>query len=188
MPSAKPLTRREKAALTLAALYEVQGLAMSWLDTYLIAIDRPTNDAIITVALKGRAATWKNSAKVQDFFRVEVDRLRTWVKQARRTTGDNEPDGGDVGECVADEPKRTAKRTIDYTNKEVALAELNKLAASAKDDKTKLEIMKLIGDFQQFKQAPGAEDADMKRFYMPLRCSECQLYMNAAANLAVRTE
>lgn len=54
---------------------------------------------------------------------------------------------------------------------------LNRLAANAKDDKTQIDVFKIIADLQRFKDSAKINDEDIKRFYMPLKCQECALYL-----------
>lgn len=66
---------------------------------------------------------------------------------------------------------------VDFSDREEMIKALNKLAANAKDDKAQLDALKIIADLQRFKDSAKTNDDDVKRFYMPLKCQECALYL-----------
>lgn len=85
-----------------------------------------------------------------------------------------------MGASIIDAAGKASFAT-DYTDRDEMLKALNDQANRATDDKTRLDILKLISQIQQYSQAPGREDEETKRFYMPLKCSECALYEDAKA-------
>lgn len=66
---------------------------------------------------------------------------------------------------------------VDFSDRSQMMQALNRLAANAKDDKTQIDVFKIIADLQRFKDSAKTNDDDIKRFYMPLKCQECTLYL-----------
>lgn len=72
---------------------------------------------------------------------------------------------------------------VDFSDRGQMMQALNRLAANAKDDKTQIDVFKIIADLQRFKDSAKINDEDIKRFYMPLKCQECALYLKQKENI-----
>lgn len=69
-----------------------------------------------------------------------------------------------------------AARFTDYTDPERQKQKLNEIVANAKDNGEALDALKVIIQGQKNDQE-AAKDKQVQRFYVPLRCYECPLYM-----------
>lgn len=70
-------------------------------------------------------------------------------------------------------------------SKEDIIVELNKLATLTNDAKLKAEILMKISDLEGMKKQEAKQDEKLIRYYLPLRCSSCELY-KAAKEAKVR--
>lgn len=197
----KGLTEREKIILFAAAVQSLQEKKILWADLYFLSRDRAADSIAKASASPASVSTWKNSAKVQNFLQKCTTSLTAWIdglKQKAITnylqnevtnifgndgTGESDQDGngekngdGTVG-GVAPKFGTGLSNSVDFSDREQMIRALNKLAANAKDDKAQLDALKIIADLQRFKDSAKTNNEDIKRFYMPLKCQECALYL-----------
>lgn len=194
------LNEREKALITIAALQDLQGLKTDWNEIYLLSRDKPVLKVPQSPNIKTTASAWSRQAKVQSFYQTERERLNIWISklvdsetneriksyQSQNPNLESESTAGDVGDNVSNEGNegeakplglvKYNKNVKNYADRDTAIQALVTIANNAKDDKTKLDTIKAISDLQQFKEQAKKEVNEIKRFYMPLRCSECELY------------
>lgn len=178
------VTEREKVIISFAVLQILQGCKPNWQLLYILSRDKAVISLIPNPATAQRATNWKNSAKVMDFFRAEKSRLEAWVSDlqgyARKEallTKDTQPNCKEG--AIAPKNGACAGEVQNYAERESMLAELNKIANLARDSREKLDALKIIADLQRFKDTATSEKPEIKRFYMPLRCQNCKLYMAA---------
>lgn len=197
----KGLTEREKIILFAAAVQSLQEKKILWADLYFLSRDRAADSIARASASPTSVSTWKNSAKVQNFLQKCTTSLTAWIDDLKQKaikdylqnevtnifgndeTGGSNQDGngekngdGTVG-GVAPKFGIGLSKPVDFSDREQMINALNKLAANAKDDKAQLDALKIIADLQRFKDSAKANDGDIKRFYMPLKCQECTLYL-----------
>lgn len=191
------LSDREKICITFAALQDLQGLKISWPDIYMISRNK-----VIDIVSKSRtpsqASTWKNSAIVQNFFNKTLEELHEFIDSEKTKAVNDyliqnlEAGGREAEEDSEGDEKwgRVAKNrgnmlgaVNDFTDKSNMLRALNEIAASATDPKDILNAFKQISDLQGFKETTGDKDEEIKRYYMPLRCSNCELYKAKAVEI-----
>lgn len=197
------LNEREKALITIAALQDLQGLKTDWNEIYLLSRDKPVLKIPQSPNIKTTASAWTRQAKVQSFYQTERERLNIWISklvdsetnerirsyQSQNPRPEDDPEGeniADSGNNVNDEGNEGEAKPLglvkynknikNYADRDTAIQALVTIANNAKDDKTKLDTIKAISDLQQFKEQAKKEVNEIKRFYMPLRCSECELY------------
>ena len=197
------LNEREKALITIAALQDLQGLKTDWNEIYLLSRDKPVLKVPQSPNIKTTASAWSRQAKVQSFYQTERERLNIWISklvdsetnerirsyQSQNPRSEDDPEGennADSGNNVNNEGNegeakplglvKYNKNVKNYADRDTAIQALVTIANNAKDDKTKLDTIKAISDLQQFKEQAKKEVNEIKRFYMPLRCSECELY------------
>nr|DAH79231.1 MAG TPA: hypothetical protein [Caudoviricetes sp.] len=197
------LNEREKALITIAALQDLQGLKTDWTEIYLLSRDKPVLKIPQSPNIKTTASAWTRQAKVQSFYQTERERLNIWISklvdsetnerirsyQSQNPRPEDDPEGennADSGNNVNDEGNEGEAKPLglvkynknikNYADRDTAIQALVTIANNAKDDKTKLDTIKAISDLQQFKEQAKKEVNEIKRFYMPLRCSECELY------------
>lgn len=91
--------------------------------------------------------------------------------------------GNSMGGGVAPKFGMGLANPVDFSDRSQMMQALNRLAANAKDDKTQIDVFKIIADLQRFKDSAKTNDEDIKRFYMPLKCQECTLYLKQKENI-----
>lgn len=115
---------------------------------------------------------------ITDYLRNEATNIFS-----NDATGESDQDGEDEknGNCraggVAPKIGIGLSNSVDFSDRIEMIKALNRLAANAKDDKAQLDALKIIADLQRFKDSAKTNDEDVKRFYMPLKCQECAIYL-----------
>ncbi len=197
----KCLTEREKIILFAAAVQSLQEKKMLWADLYFLSRDRAADSIAKASASPTSVSTWKNSAKVQNFLQKCTTSLTSWIDDIKQKAiadylqnevtnifgndgtgesdqdGNSEINGNDRLGGVAPKFGIGLSNPVDFSDREQMIKALNRLAANAKDDKAQLDALKIIADLQRFKDSAKTNDEDVKRFYMPLKCQECALYL-----------
>lgn len=193
------LTEREKICITFAALQDLQGLKISWPDLYMLSRNKAI-DIVSKSRTPSQASTWKNSASVQNFFNKTLESLHEFIDSQKTKAindyliknleageeGANSEDdrtNDKTGGCVRKNCSSMFDDIKDFTEKSNMLQALNEIAGTATDPKDKLNAFKQISDLQGFKETTGDKDEEIKRYYMPLRCSNCELYKAKSAEL-----
>lgn len=201
----KGLTEREKIMLFAAAVQSLQEKKILWADLYFLSRDRAADSIAKASASPTSVSTWKNSAKVQNFLLKCMTGLNEWLDKLKQKaitnylqnevtnifgndeTGESDQDvngekngnenGNSMAGGVAPKIGIGLANPVDFSDRGQMMQALNRLAANAKDDKTQIDVIKIIADLQRFKDSAKTNDDDMKRFYMPLKCQECTLYL-----------
>lgn len=191
------LTVREKICITFAALQDLQGLKISWPDLFMISRNKAI-DIVAKSRAPSQASTWKNSAAVQNYFNEVLEALHEFIdSQKTKAINDyliknletgkervnDEGKNDEAGGCVGKNSGSMFNNLKDFTEKSNMLQALNEIAGTATDPKDKLNAFKQISDLQGFKETSGDKDEEIKRYYMPLRCSNCELYKAKSAEL-----
>ena len=198
------LSDREKICITFAALQEVTEKKINWAQIYAQSRNKQF-DELAKNPNAAAVSVWKNSAEVKNFFLDSVESIKNFInreiekakiklldeieRQANATGGGGELSGDFPGNNLGDRLNETLSKirrknsgiVEDFTERENLIAALNNLANSAKDSREKIDTLKIIADLQRFKDLAKQEDNEIKRFYMPLKCSECVLYQKAKA-------
>lgn len=207
----KGLTEREKIVLFAAAVQSLQEKKILWADLYFLSRDRAADSIAKASASPTSVSTWKNSAKVQNFMQKCMTGLNEWIDDLKQKaitdylqnevtnifdkdgTGGSDQDSEDekngnenrnsLGGGVAPKFGIGLANPVDFSDRGQMMQALNRLAANAKDDKTQIDVFKIIADLQRFKDSAKTNDEEIKRFYMPLKCQECALYLKQKENI-----
>lgn len=198
------LSDREKICITFAALQEVTEKKINWAQIYAQSRNKQF-DELAKNPNAAAVSVWKNSAEVKNFFSGSVESIKNFInreiekeknklldeiEQQANATGE---DGETSGDFPGNSPGNSLNETLskirrknsgiaeDFTERENLITALNDLANSAKDSREKIDTLKIIADLQRFKDQAKQDDNEIKRFYMPLKCSECVLYQKAKA-------
>lgn len=160
--SSRTLTEREKMAITYAVVENITKAG----EIYALAHDMSElSDNPLTA--KNRANVWRRSVPVDTYFkRVEgilANRVDIAVKSQLK--------------MAREDPYYTPTSGIDFTNLDEFLAEANRQANNLEDEKDKQFYLKTIADLMRFKEGSQDKNQDIQRFYTPLLCRECPLYM-----------
>lgn len=191
------LSDREKICITFAALQDLQGLKISWPDIYMISRNKAI-DIVSKSRTPSQASTWKNSAIVQNFFNKTLEELHEFINSEKTKAINNyllqnleaggreseeDSEGDERGGRITKNRGNMLGAVNDFTDKANMLRALNEIAASATDPKDILNAFKQISDLQGFKETTGDKDEEIKRYYMPLRCLNCELYKAKAIEI-----
>lgn len=208
------LSDREKICITFAALQEITGKKINWAQIYAQSRNKQF-DELAKNPNASKVSIWKNSADVSNFFTNSVELIKDFInreiekaktklldeieQQANATGSDNGTPGdfpnnspgnrfGDrLNETLSKIRRKNSGIAEDFTERENLINALNELAINAKDSREKIDTLKIIADLQRFKDLAKQEDNEMKRFYMPLKCSDCVLYQKAKAKQEQKT-
>lgn len=101
-------------------------------------------------AIRSMASRWLNSEPVQAFLETERGRKAVLIDEE-----------------------------LQNRSKEDILSELNKLATLTNDTKLKAEILMKVADLEGMKKQEIKQEEKLIHYYLPLRCSKCELYIRA---------
>lgn len=198
------LSDREKICITFAALQEVTEKKINWAQIYAQSRNKQY-DELAKNPNAAAVSVWKNSADVKNFFGDSVEAIKNFInreiekeknklldeieQQANATGDDNETHreykegnlNDRLNETLSKIRRKNSGIAEDFTERENLITALNDLANSAKDSREKIDTLKIIADLQRFKDQAKQDENEIKRFYMPLKCSECVLYQKAKA-------
>nr|DAH33192.1 MAG TPA: hypothetical protein [Caudoviricetes sp.] len=201
------LSDREKICITFAALQNVTEKKINWAQIYAQSRNKQF-DELAKNPNAAAVSVWKNSADVKNFFSDSVESIKNFInreiekaknelldeiEQQANATGDDSEKPGDcqdinlndrLNETLSKIRRKNSGIAEDFTGRENLINALNELANNAKDSREKIDTLKIIADLQRFKDQAKQEDNEIKRFYMPLKCSECVLYQKAKAKQA----
>lgn len=201
------LSDREKICITFAALQEVTEKKINWAQIYAQSRNKQF-DELAKNPNAAAVSVWKNSADVKNFFLDSVESIKNFInreiekaknkildeieQQANATGNDRGTPGkyqeGNLNDRLNETLSKIRRKNSgiaeDFTERENLITALNDLANCAKDSREKIDTLKIIADLQRFKDQARQDDNEIKRFYMPLKCSECVLYQKAKAKQA----
>lgn len=197
------LSDREKICITFAALQEVTEKKINWAQIYAQSRNKQF-DELAKNPNAAAVSVWKNSAEVKNFFfdsvksiknfinreiEKEKNKLLDEIEQQANATGERQEDNLNdrLNETLSKIRRKNSGIAEDFTGRENLINALNELANNAKDSREKIDTLKIIADLQRFKDQAKQEDSEIKRFYMPLKCSECVLYQKAKAKQEQKT-
>ena len=73
---------------------------------------------------------------------------------------------------------------IDYTQRRNLIQALSDAANNERDTLRRSKILATIADLQRMKQDENKEEKDLVHFFLPLRCSDCELHKQEEARQA----
>ena len=179
------LTAREKAAVFLNAA----GIEDDWTELYLIAEDKPREEAQKNKNLIIYVSRWKNSDKIkkalEESRRIlaarDLEQRRQGAEEENRRQEKTQQDKRDSKQTAGEAGPRQYKQ-IDFYDPANQRTQINKIIQEASDDpKTQLDAIKAIQQTQR-DDRQAARDQKQARFYLPVRCQSCPLYIKAAKN------
>ena len=172
------ITEREKAAI----YYHVFGGLDNWKQLYMIA-DPETDSKKEIKYLDTYVSKWKNSDKIKDFVKtLQEEKAR---QQAEQRLKGQEEEKNKAKEEIENNERTEAKpeskevKVIDYSDPVNRKRLYNEVIANSKDDyKTKLDAAKVFEQIQK-DDREAARSQKQVRYYLPLRCENCSLYLKA---------
>ena len=171
--STTPLTEREKAAI-LAYKY---GILPDLKTAYIVADQQPQSNVLKHSALKNLVSRWANSEKFKTFSEY-VDRLIADKEHNAYERG-KEQAQTEVFQAHKDSERTQSKQpqAVDYYDPKNQRTQINRIIAESQDDpKTQLDAIKAIQQTQR-DDRQAAKDNQIQRFYTPITCKSCPLYL-----------
>lgn len=205
----RELTEREKYIVTAAIVLEKDRTAEDWEKIFLLSRDGTTR----TQRRNGsdQAGSWKSRKPVKAFHaqqseflgqrrrNIENEAVRSFLLNKskediadlwdtlhglRRQGGGDLTDGGASGDPLTDLDDIVQKAgEVDFRDREQFLNFLNAEANRLSDQKARLDVLKMLSDLQRMKEAENGKNGEIQRFYTPLQCSECELYLRERAKI-----
>lgn len=174
----KQPTQREKAALFAL----VCGVIDTWKDAYIIGAQRPEIEISRFSSLNSIVTRWKTRPEIQELYKElqefhDAQRLQMMREGEERSKREGEREREERREKVDNKPGKAAQ--IDYNDPKERRKAYNRIIAESQDDpKTQLDALKVIEGLQK-DDRQAAKDAQIQRFYTPLKCQNCPLYTKA---------
>lgn len=72
---------------------------------------------------------------------------------------------------------------IDFTNRDEFVKFINVGLNTVKDDKLRIDLMKMMSDLGRFKETGVKKESEIQKFFVPLYCSDCNLYQRRRKEL-----
>ena len=173
-------TQEEQRRAELVALVALRlGVVESWQDAYLISHGKGRADLPGKNSVASTSARWKNSARTAELFKeaesIVNAKLREHGEREKEREGERERE--ERRGKVDNKPGKAAQ--IDYNDPKERRRAYNRIIAESQDDpKTQLDALKVIEGLQK-DDRQAAKDAQIQRFYTPLKCQNCPLYTKA---------
>lgn len=170
--STRNITEREKAVVKYAIAYN----ETSSLKLYRLAYDGAEKDLAGLSSINSIASHWWRSKKIQDYYKEQVT---IYEKQLKGIEDKAVTDYVSKIATAEANGETVPALTVDYSLPDNMIRELNRIIADAgKDDKTKLDAIKVLAA-QTNREQDGGSGSDIHRFYTSLKCRDCVLYLQA---------
>lgn len=200
----REITEREKAIITAAIFNGRDKTAEDWDKIFLLSrngatkIQTSSRGALQSISWKSRNAVKKfhqaESERIDKIFRDRENKAITdflrnkskdeisdiWEKinSNDTTSGDK---AGIFPYSASDNDNKgnlqiLPRLEVDFRDREQFLNFLNAEANRIKDDKARLDVLKMLSDLQRLKEADNGKNGEIQCFYMPLQCQDCELY------------
>ena len=167
------LTNLEKAVIGYY-MYDSDGGKISWPDIFIMLY--PDKLQLSPKSITEAASRWKKSPDVIRF----TDELKERIRKRKECL---------TAECAAGSPVASklaqygSERATNRTRKEI-ITELNTMADMSTDVGEKTKIFELINKYQSLTDEEEKETgSDIMRFYTPMLCHECPLYLQKKKEL-----
>lgn len=123
---------------------------------------RPTESKANDQAIYTQARRWLNTPKCKYYLEDKASQLNIDIRGVRKVEVKKDNNDGNV-----------------LRSKEETLEELNRLASSTTDPKLKAELLMKIAELSNWRKEPQTEGSEQIKYYLPLKCTQCQLYKSA---------
>ena len=163
----REITVQERAAI----YYHLVGRCDDWYQLYRIAKGDEALNKLSSDEVKAASVSrWKKSEAMQKAIkevRCILDMEKNEIEAKAVETYKEDPEDAEV------------KQDVNFLDRDEFLRYLNKQANRIQDEKSRNETLKMISDNLRYKDMDREKegDEDIMRFYVPITCSECPLYL-----------
>lgn len=200
----REITEREKAIITAAIFNGKDQTLEDWDKIFLLSrngatkIQTSSRGASQSISWKSRNAVKKfhqaESERIDKIFRDRENKAITdflrnkskdeisdiWEKINSNDTTSGDKAGISPYSASDNDNKGNLqilpRLEVDFRDREQFLNFLNAEANRIKDDKARLDVLKMLSDLQRLKEADNGKNGEIQCFYMPLQCQDCELY------------
>ena len=162
----KDLTLLEQAVLTHLYLHNIK----DWTPYYLALFPK-------TKAKEENLPTiishFRRSARVQQYWKTLQNLQPVQFSKIIEKRDKDEKEKEDKGTGTA----KFSEELHDFTNIDAFLQYCNDRANSVTNERDRQQYLKFISDLLSFKNSGPDTKQDIQRFYTPLQCSACPLYI-----------
>lgn len=181
-PRSRSVINKELSVSEQAAIYwAVFGGETDWKRVYMAAAGwNETEAEENTLTLAQYTSRWKGTAKFKrEFQRVSLikERMIKDIQDVAYEEGRRAAIKQGEAKLDEDAPRMVAGQT-DYTDPRAQKEKLNEIINTAKDSGEALDALKVIIQGQR-QDTEAAKNNKVQRFYTPLQCRDCPLYLEA---------
>ena len=124
-----------------------------------------------------------SSVEILDSRASELMRRKKGIKELASRLTDITVVGSTDADALKKSPKKKGKKNLDETNfdptnKDNIISILAQQLQNSTSPKEKADIAVKIADLQRMKQDENKDETELVRFYLPITCKRCSLYMN----------
>lgn len=184
------LTEREKMCIIYAIRTNQLKTTEDWKKIYIASRQTLTENQASQSTHATNVSRWKCSNKVQMFvheqteiFQDELNRMKADAVEDYIRKIQNKVEGEENKNVTVPSREEIKNKIvtgqIDFQDREQFLEFLNKQANSITDEKERLNYLKLISDLLRLKETDTKSNEEIQRFYTPLQCDSCPMYLKA---------
>ena len=167
-------SEREKAILFVLAAGQLDG---GWKEAFILSSQKAEKDVTNQKNITTSAERWHRRPEIMKAYEKALKAVQE-LKEEGRPAEDGTGIEDERGDNNRTKPGKPAK--VDYYNPENQRRQINKIIEQSQDDpKTQLDAIKAIQQTQR-DDRQAAKDNQIQRFYSPLRCHHCPLYLKKA--------
>ena len=175
MRPTRTATEREKAIIFALAA----GFITDWKTAFILSRPYPEDDPKTQNFDKSSVTHWKQHPAIVkayenalDILQVQKTRLIDETRREIQTQEEKTTTPAD-----SERTNNTKRNPVDYYDPKNQRTQINKIIAESQDDpKTQLDAIKAIQQTQR-DDRQAAKDNQIQRFYTPVNCHICPLYL-----------
>lgn len=171
-------TDREKAVIFALAAGYIDG----WSKAYILSREYSTTQAEEIKSLRPTVTRWKQRDDIQKAYNFAIAALNNRDEATRQKALEEiktspEDEGQTTTPADSERTNNQKRSPVDYYDPKNQRTQINKIIAESQDDpKTQLDAIKAIQQTQR-DDRQAAKDNQIQRFYTPVNCHFCPLYL-----------
>lgn len=158
-----------------AIYYHVAGGCDDWHTIFKIAFGENRYNNLTESSKKTSVSKWKSTER----FKKALETVKYDILKKKQEIE------AEAFERFKKENAQNAKKEagsgfvdkVNYLNRDEFLKDLNERANRVTDEKLLNDILKMLSENMRYKEADQIKEMEIQRFYTPLQCKECPLYM-----------